>query len=674
MHVVVIAYGPGQQTKNAVRRAHKLAGNGQQVFAVAASLIGEDAIASVPGASTVVEYGNAGIRAALAQLPREPTLLIHDDVVITTRGVVALERQLQQGSRFAVPYTNDPGMDHFVGSLPADKAAERALDQLPVPEASRIATRIRPACIAGNARELVSLLDRPVADPFASINSAAYGITVAGNSLASHATSCIHRLVEDPDPTPPLIVASLIVRDEEAMLPDCLASLADVCDRVEICDTGSTDRTIEIAREAGANVIERTWDNDFGAARNHALEQCRDAQYVLWIDADERLVCPDPQQTRRYLATYAAEHSSFNLEITNLEADGSEMYRFVAVRLFHGSGTAFHGALHEAVHLAGDTRPLNGHRLDHMKINHHGYARSLVASRGKAKRNLEIAETQHDTEGDARSAIHLARSLSYADESPERAIELLEESLGAADDSVTEAQIKALIADRYLGIGDNRQAFETATEALRLLPGDDTAIGVLARASARLGNPGEFITIAEQFGFAGSDQRVVTIEHNRRVFLDHLVGSYAQTGDPEQAVATAYSLLENDPTALSKWPELIACMVERFGDATMELILPLTVKDNVGTFLEPLIKTFASATVADFCAAYVTAGGALAEATRVGLLAAAMSGNETAFNKISPKASDLDPFIRVGLADRIASSGRPDLAETLRSQPVILKL
>jgi tetratricopeptide (TPR) repeat protein len=231
-----------------------------------------------------------------------------------------------------------------------------------------------------------------------------------------------------------------------------------------------------------------------------------------------------------------------------------------------------------------------------------------------------------------------------------------------------------LIADRYMQIGDNRRAFDVAVEALRLLPGDDTAIGILARTSSRLGNHQEFVGIAEEFGVAQSDVRVLTIEHNRRVFLDQLVEAYARIGDPEQAVATAYSLLENDPTALSKWPELISCLRERFGDATMELILPLAVKDQVGKFLEPLIKTFASASVADFCAAYVTAGGTLAEATRVGLLAAAMSGNDKAFDEISPKAGDLDPFVRVGLADRIASSGRPDLAETLRSQPVILKL
>jgi len=674
MHVVVLAYGPGQETKNAVRRAGRLAGSGHQTLAVAASPVGLEAVASLPGATTFSEYGSRGIRAALSSLPPEPTLLIHDDVVITTRGVVALEREIEAGSRLAVPYSNDPGMDHFTGPLPAGKAAERSLDQLPVPTESRSAFHVRPACVAGNPGDLLTLLERSPADPYTSIASAEYGFTVAARALASHATTCLRRLVEEPAEEQPLLVAAIIVRNEEETLPDCLVSLEGVCDRIEICDTGSTDRTVEIARQAGANVIEREWHNDFGAARNQVLEQCRDARYVLIVDADERLVCPDPLETRRYLATYAAEHPSFNLEIANIESDGGEMYRFIAVRLFHTDGTEYRGALHEAVYKIGDTRPLNGHRLNHMTINHYGYAREVVTSRGKAERNLEIAEAQHEAAGDSRSAIHLARSLSFADESPERAIELLEAGIAGADNPVTVAQIKGLIADRYLQVSENRMAFDTAREALQILHGDDTAVGVLATASKRLGNHEEFIAVAEEAGEPDSDQRVLTIDHNRRVFSDQLVSAYSHVGAAEEAVATAFALLEEHPDGLGNWPDLISCLAAQFGDATMELVLPLTVKDTVGGFLEPLIKTFPSFGVADFCAAYVTAGGSVAEATRVGLLAAAMSGNDKAFTKIAPKASDLDPFARVGLADRIASSGRPDLADELRTAPTILKL
>jgi tetratricopeptide (TPR) repeat protein len=674
MHVVVLAYGPSRLTRNSVRRARKLAGSRSRVMTVAASPVAVDAISSLPGTETVTGYGSTALGAALSQLPPEPTLLIHDDVVITTKGVVALERALRAGSRYAVPYSNDPGMDHFIGSLPADKAAEKLLDQMPVPAESKDAEHVRPACVAATAPDLAALLAHPLVDPFTSIKSSQFTFTVAGSALAAHTSACLDQLVADPSATQPLLVAALIVRDEEDMLPDCLASLRPVCDRVEVCDTGSTDWTIDIARSAGATVIEQAWTNDFGAARNRVLEQCRDAVYVLWIDADERLVCPRPEQTRRYLATYATEHPALNLEITNVELDGSELYRFTAVRLFPGTGTEFRGALHEAVHLVGDPRPLDGHLLNQMTIDHHGYAKSVVQGRDKARRNLEIAEAQHEADGDARSAIHLARSLSYAEESPERAIALLEEGLAGADNPATEAQITGLIADRYLQLAENRRAFDLAHRALTLLPGDDTALGVIAEASRRLGNAEELVAIAEELATPRSDRQVLNIEHNRLVFHNQLASAYARLGRAEEAVTQAFSLLEQDPEALSSWPDLISCLSSRFGEAALELILPLALKDTVGGFLEPLIKAYPSRLVADFCAGYVSQGGAVAEATRVGLLAAAMSSNDVAFEAIAPKATELDPFVRVGLADRIAGSGRPDLAEKLSVQPVVLKL
>ena len=55
----------------------------------------------------------------------------------------------------------------------------------------------------------------------------------------------------------------MIVRDEEEMLPRCLAAAAPAVDEIVIVDTGSTDRTIEIAESFGARVIEREWTGSF---------------------------------------------------------------------------------------------------------------------------------------------------------------------------------------------------------------------------------------------------------------------------------------------------------------------------------------------------------------------------------------------------------------------------
>jgi glycosyltransferase involved in cell wall biosynthesis len=85
-----------------------------------------------------------------------------------------------------------------------------------------------------------------------------------------------------------LLSAALIVRDEAAFLPACLDSLRGIADEVVIVDTGSADRTPEIARAAGARVFGLPWPGDFATARNAGLAACR-GDWILYIDADERL-------------------------------------------------------------------------------------------------------------------------------------------------------------------------------------------------------------------------------------------------------------------------------------------------------------------------------------------------------------------------------------------------
>ena len=84
---------------------------------------------------------------------------------------------------------------------------------------------------------------------------------------------------------------TMIVRNEEENLPACLASAAGLFDEVVVVDTGSTDRTAEIARSFGARVFDFAWVDDFAAARNAALTHAT-GDYAFWLDADDRLEPP----------------------------------------------------------------------------------------------------------------------------------------------------------------------------------------------------------------------------------------------------------------------------------------------------------------------------------------------------------------------------------------------
>lgn len=100
----------------------------------------------------------------------------------------------------------------------------------------------------------------------------------------------------------------ILTRNEEANLPECLASVA-WCDDVVVLDSFSDDRTCELAKEGGARVFQRQFD-DFGAQRNFALDEIEFKHpWVFHLDADERFNEELRLECERVIANN--EHSAY---------------------------------------------------------------------------------------------------------------------------------------------------------------------------------------------------------------------------------------------------------------------------------------------------------------------------------------------------------------------------
>lgn len=86
----------------------------------------------------------------------------------------------------------------------------------------------------------------------------------------------------------PTIALAVIVKDEEENLPRLIASVQGCVDEIHITDTGSTDKTVEVAKALGAQVHHFEWCDDFSKARNASFSPVM-TDYILWLDADDVL-------------------------------------------------------------------------------------------------------------------------------------------------------------------------------------------------------------------------------------------------------------------------------------------------------------------------------------------------------------------------------------------------
>lgn len=80
----------------------------------------------------------------------------------------------------------------------------------------------------------------------------------------------------------------ILTKNEEKNIVEVVQNALQVTRDILVIDSGSTDKTVELAEKNGARVVFRAWDNDFSAQRNFALEKT-DKEWVLYLDADERL-------------------------------------------------------------------------------------------------------------------------------------------------------------------------------------------------------------------------------------------------------------------------------------------------------------------------------------------------------------------------------------------------
>jgi glycosyltransferase involved in cell wall biosynthesis len=164
----------------------------------------------------------------------------------------------------------------------------------------------------------------------------------------------------------PRLSLCMIVKNEEAHLAKCLASVSALVDEIIIVDTGSEDQTVKIAQVFGAKVFEYDWENDFSLARNYSLSKAS-GDWILILDADEVISIRDHDRLHGLMnraaatAAYSITTRNYTLQANlvgwtanqggyGTEEAGNGWYPSHKVRLFrNGQGIRFSYPIHELV-------------------------------------------------------------------------------------------------------------------------------------------------------------------------------------------------------------------------------------------------------------------------------------------------------------------------------------
>ena len=188
----------------------------------------------------------------------------------------------------------------------------------------------------------------------------------------------------------------MIVKNEEKNIKRALSWGKEIMSEQIVVDTGSTDRTVEIAKEMGAQVYYFEWINDFAAAKNYAIEKAT-GQWIAFLDADEYMTKEDAETIKEHILEYMAEDMGENqpnaITCKLVDLDGENKVFNIASqnRFFKNNGIRYKGKVHEAISKAGG---LYIKELDDVKIFHTGYQKDAIISQKKGKRNVELIENE----------------------------------------------------------------------------------------------------------------------------------------------------------------------------------------------------------------------------------------------------------------------------------------
>lgn len=186
----------------------------------------------------------------------------------------------------------------------------------------------------------------------------------------------------------------MIVKNEEAVLERCLETIHDIVDEINILDTGSTDRTKEIAAKYTDRIFHHKWSGNFAEARNKSHKYAT-KEYIMWLDADDVILEADRQRLKELKETLDPSVDSVSMFYdADTDAFGNVIIRYRRNRwVRRDRNFQWNGEAHAYLHVSG--KVINADiSVTHKKLKH-SVGRNLSIYRDKKKRGDRFDERDY---------------------------------------------------------------------------------------------------------------------------------------------------------------------------------------------------------------------------------------------------------------------------------------
>lgn len=192
----------------------------------------------------------------------------------------------------------------------------------------------------------------------------------------------------------------MIVKNEEKNIRRALSWGKGIVWEQIVVDTGSTDRTVQIAEEMGAKVFHFIWNDDFSAAKNFALEQAK-GEWIAFLDADEYFA---EEETKKILPLLKKIEKQFSpmerpqivrTMLANLDDNGKVFSTAMQSRIFKNTPLIrYTNRIHEQLSLLKGGKIFTLDATKQLTIYHTGYAAAAYKETGKIGRNRSLLEQE----------------------------------------------------------------------------------------------------------------------------------------------------------------------------------------------------------------------------------------------------------------------------------------